>query len=117
MSAGDLGRLRALAALRLDLRLAALRREIDAVDSLRDEIAAVTQSGEQGVREDPALGAPHALWARQRRQALNMDLAGHLAATEAAQREAAIAFGQREALRQLGERKVEEARLQRSRRT
>lgn len=97
----ELVRLRGLAALRLDLKLNALRQQVQAVEALRCEMQTLADSVMTARSQEPMRAEAYARWVAERSHALNIELARGLVRLEEMQAEATRAFGQKDALSRL----------------
>lgn len=104
MTAANLQRLQALAALVRDARLADLRRAASALARVEAQLSALEAGRAEGL--DPLaeaqVAARHAAWAGMRRAALAPVLAERQAARDAARDAAARALGRAQVLDRLG---------------
>ena len=120
MTQGDLARLRRIAELRLELRLADLRKASAARAETERRIAEVEANLQAALATewaDPRGIALYETWAGGQQRMMNMQLARQAAEQALRRDSAALAFGQSDALRRIEERETALRRLARARRT
>lgn len=110
MTPGDLARLRQIAGLRLDLRLADLRQASAAkaeTEARITDLEANFRAALSAEWADPRGVALYETWTGAQQRSLNLALARQAAELAHRRDAAALAFGQSEALRRIAEREAE----------
>lgn len=119
MRVEDIRRLQRLAGLRLDLRLAALRQASAACQETEARLAEIEANLHAALATDwvdPRGAALYETWAGAQQRRLNMALARQRAEQARCRDDAALAFGQSDALQRIDEREAEIRRRERLRR-
>lgn len=120
MTPADIARLARIADLRLDLRLADLRKASAARAETEAQLAEVEANLQAALATewaDPRGIALYETWAGGQQRQLNMQLARQTAEQAVIRDAAALAFGQSQALARIEERAIAARRMERARRS